>query len=214
MPRAAITVLLVSTLTLICHVAAHRELVYRNPCCGLISNLSLTAASPLAVAVVIEQFKNAKIVPVSIYVCEFQCFEEIYVAFRTSYRHLPRLVCLPWITQVILTRRQWSVIYLHIRKLKHFYHSQVGDALPKSLTSTTPINVYIRGTAESEAAAGGPFNVTTVKYTLLIIDAGPPGSQNPQGFNLHWLANNWSEISQNPNNPCRLHSPSFSLRRE
>lgn len=85
--------------------------------------------------------------------------------------------------------------YRIFNRLEQLHHSQVGDKLPKSLTSTTPINVYIRGTEESETAAGGPFNVTTFKYTVLVIDAGPPGNKSTQGFNLHWLANDWSEIS-------------------
>jgi len=154
MSRAAFAVLLVFALTLLCHVSAH-------------------PASPLAVAVVIEQFKNAKIVP------------DILPTFN------PTGLC-------------------NLNYTGYINKTQVGDTLPKSLTATAPINVYIHGTAAAEATAGGPFNVTTIKYTVLIIDAGPPGSTNPQGYNLHWLANNWT-YGENDDHTVTLNPPASSV---
>ena len=42
----------------------------------------------------------------------------------------------------------------------------------------------IRGSAAAEATANGPFNVTTIKYTVIGIDAGVPGSNSTKGDQL------------------------------
>ncbi|KAG8734437.1 hypothetical protein FRC10_011748, partial [Ceratobasidium sp. 414] len=65
----------------------------------------------------------------------------------------------------------------------------VGQEVSRSNVTNAPV-VLIRGTAEAEAAAGGPFNVTNILYTVLCFDGNTAGSSNPNGYNLHYLGNN------------------------
>jgi len=149
-----VSALLVSSLALVGFVSAH-------------------PASPLAIAVVTEQFKNAKIVP------------DVLPGFAPI-----------------------GLLTLNYTGLVN--RTKVGDILSKSITSTAPLEAYIRGTEESEAAAGGPFNVTTIKYTLITFDAGPPGAKNDTGYNLHWLANDWT-YGENSDHTVTLNPPSESV---
>jgi len=126
-------------------------------------------ASPLAVAVVTEQFKNAKIVP------------DILPAFNP----------------------------IGLLTLNYTSRTTVGAALTTANTSTAPQAVYIRGTAESEAASGGPFNVTTYSYTVLMFDAGVPGAPSSL-YSLHWLSNGWT-YGQNDDHTVTLTPPSSSV---
>jgi hypothetical protein len=71
--------------------------------------------------------------------------------------------------------------------------STVGLPLSRDATATAPIHVYIRGTEDAEATAGGPFNVTNWLYTVILVDGRQPGYQNSSGYTLHWLSNNWSK---------------------
>ncbi|CUA73714.1 hypothetical protein RSOLAG22IIIB_01229 [Rhizoctonia solani] len=116
------------------------------------STVSAHAASPLAVAVALENFKNAKIVP------------DVFTSFNPS-----GLMTLNFTTGV--------------------GRPEIGQAVTRTNVSDTPV-LMIRGTAEAEAQAGGPFNVTTVRYTVLCIDGNTAGSSNPGGYNLHYLENN------------------------
>lgn len=90
----------------------------------------------------------------------------------------------------------------------------VGQAVSRENVTLAPI-IYIRGSAAAEATVGGPFNVTTIKYTVLGIDGNYAGSPNPTGmqfvcllvaahtyalnrmlgYNLHFLQNDLSMFS-------------------
>ncbi|KDQ19837.1 hypothetical protein BOTBODRAFT_169886 [Botryobasidium botryosum FD-172 SS1] len=65
-----------------------------------------------------------------------------------------------------------------------------GQDVTQGNVTQEPV-VYIHGTAAAEAVAGGPFNVTTIKYTVLAIDGNTAGSSNPNGYNLHYLRNDY-----------------------
>lgn len=85
----------------------------------------------------------------------------------------------------------------------------VGQAVSRSNVTAAPF-IRIRGTEVAEATAGGPFNVTNIRYTVLCIDGehrcrviicgqvtdgchilgNTAGSSNPAGYNLHYLENN------------------------
>ncbi|KAG9099345.1 hypothetical protein FRC06_005372 [Ceratobasidium sp. 370] len=121
---------------------------------GAVSGVSAHAASPLAVAVAVEQFKNAKITP------------DLFSGFNPT--------------------GLLSVNYTETvgRPLT------VGQEVPRSNVTTNVPVLLIRGTAEAEATAGGPFNVTNILYTVLCVDANTAGSSNPNGHYLHYLANN------------------------
>ncbi|CAE6405273.1 unnamed protein product [Rhizoctonia solani] len=119
---------------------------------GVVSTVSAHAASPLAVAVAVENFKNAKIVT------------DVVPTFTPS-----GLMTLNFTTGV--------------------GRPAIGEAVARTNVSGAPV-LMIRGTEESEAQAGGPFNVTTTRYTVLCIDGNTAGSSNPTGYNLHYLENN------------------------
>ncbi|KAJ1310854.1 hypothetical protein OPQ81_009372 [Rhizoctonia solani] len=119
---------------------------------GVGSTVSAHAASPLAIAVAVENFKNAKIVP------------DIFSNFNPG-----GLMTLNFTAGV--------------------GRPEIGQAVARTNVSNTPV-LMIRGSAESEAQAGGPFNVTTIRYTVLCIDGNTAGSSNPSGYNLHYLENN------------------------
>ena len=70
----------------------------------------------------------------------------------------------------------------------------VGQALSKNDPAIRP-DIKFRGTAVAEATAGGAFNVTDIKYTVLCMDGNFPGSSNPNGYNLHYLENDISTCS-------------------
>ncbi|KAH7344416.1 phosphatidylethanolamine-binding protein [Rhizoctonia solani] len=112
----------------------------------------MATASPLAVAVALENFKNAKIVP------------DVFTTFNPS-----GLMTLNFTTGA---RRP-----------------DIGQAVARTNVSDAPV-LMIRGSEEAEAQAGGPFNVTTIRYTVLCIDGNTAGSTNPRGYNLHYLENN------------------------
>ncbi|KAF8741559.1 Trypsin-like peptidase domain, partial [Rhizoctonia solani] len=119
---------------------------------GAASTVSAHAASPLAVAVALENFKNAKIVP------------DVLSTFNPS-----GLMTLNFTTGV--------------------GRPAIGEAVARTNVSDTPV-LMIRGSEEAEAQAGGPFNVTNTRYTVLCIDGNTAGSSNPGGYNLHYLENN------------------------
>jgi len=110
-------------------------------------------ASPLSVAVVQQQFINAKIVPDVI----------------------------PKFAPVGITVLNYSTT---VQRLSN------GQDVTQGNVTQEPV-VYIHGTAAAEAVAGGPFNVTTIKYTVLAIDGNTAGSSNPGGYNLHYLRNDY-----------------------
>jgi len=141
-------------LLLICHVQAH-------------------PASPLAVAVVKEQFKNAKIVP------------DILPAFEPTG----------------LTSLNYTGV---VNK------TTVGVVLSKADTASGPLAVYIRGTESAEETAGGPFNLSTIQYTVIMFDAGAPGYNSSSGYPLQWLANNWT-YGENNDHTVTLNPPSSSV---
>ncbi|KEP55015.1 putative phosphatidylethanolamine binding protein [Rhizoctonia solani 123E] len=116
------------------------------------SIVSAHAASPLAIAVALENFKNAKIVP------------DVFNTFNPS-----GLMTLNFTTGV--------------------GRPDIGQAVARTNVSDAPV-LMIRGSAEAEAQAGGPFNVTTARYTVLCVDGNTAGSSNPRGYNLHYLENN------------------------
>ncbi|KAF8679547.1 Urb2/Npa2 family [Rhizoctonia solani] len=119
---------------------------------GAASTVSAHAASPLAVAVALENFKNAKIVP------------DVLSTFNPS-----GLMTLNFTAGV--------------------GRPAIGEAVARTNVSDTPV-LMIRGSEEAEAQAGGPFNVTNTRYTVLCIDGNTAGSSNPGGYNLHYLENN------------------------
>lgn len=119
---------------------------------SVVSSVSAHAASPLAVAVVVEQFKNAKITP------------DVFSGFNPS-----GLLTLNYSTTLGVPT--------------------VGQEVSRSNVTATPF-IRIRGTEAAEATAGGPFNVTNIRYTVLCIDGNTAGSSNPAGYNLHYLENN------------------------
>ncbi|CAE6473681.1 unnamed protein product [Rhizoctonia solani] len=127
---------------------------------GVASTVSAHAASPLAIAVALENFKNAKIVP------------DVFNTFNPS-----GLMTLNFTTGVGRPRGEASS------------SSAIGEAVARTNVSDTPV-LMIRGSEEAEAQAGGPFNVTTTRYTVLCIDGNTAGSTNPRGYNLHYLENN------------------------
>jgi len=137
-----------------------------------LSSVEAHAASPLAVAVVTQQFKNAKIVP------------DVIAAFKpiglTSFNYTG------------VTNR-----------------TTVGAVLSSTIAATRPLSVFIRGTTAAEGTAGGPFNVTTTKYTLIMFDAGPPG-YNTTTYPLIWLANNWT-YGENDDHTVTLDPPNSSV---
>jgi len=137
-----------------------------------VSSVRAHPASPLAVAVVTEQFKNAKLVP------------DVIIEFKP----------------IGLT----SFNYTGVTN-----KTTVGAVLSAATTATSPRFVYIRGTAASEAAAGGPFNVTTTNYTLIMFDAGVPG-YNATTYPLLWLANDWT-YGENDDHTVTLEPPSSSV---
>ncbi|KAM0749459.1 PEBP-like protein [Meredithblackwellia eburnea MCA 4105] len=63
-----------------------------------------------------------------------------------------------------------------------------GQSLPLDQVRVKPI-IRIKGTEKAEATAGGPFNVTTDKYTILIVDAFAPGNTNNTSLVRHYLQN-------------------------
>jgi phosphatidylethanolamine-binding protein (PEBP) family uncharacterized protein len=65
----------------------------------------------------------------------------------------------------------------------------VGQAIPKSGTANKP-TAKISGTEAADAAPNSPFTSANAKYTVLLMDGNYPGSQNPNGYNLHYLENN------------------------
>ncbi|KAG8678685.1 hypothetical protein FRC08_017582, partial [Ceratobasidium sp. 394] len=120
---------------------------------GAVSGVSAHAASPLAVAVAVEQFKNAKITP------------DVFSGFNP--------VGLLSVNYTETVGRPLTV----------------GQEVPRANVTNAPV-VLIRGTAEAEATAGGPFNVTNILYTVICFDGNTAGSSNPDGYNLHYLENN------------------------
>ncbi|CAE6487260.1 unnamed protein product [Rhizoctonia solani] len=119
---------------------------------GFASTVSAHAASPLAIAVALENFKNAKIVP------------DVVPTFNPS-----GLMTLNFTTGV--------------------GRPDIGQLVSRSNVSDTPL-LMIRGSEAAEAQTSGPFNVTTIRYTVLCIDGNTAGSSNPGGYNLHYLENN------------------------
>lgn len=119
---------------------------------GLASSVSAHAASPLAVAVAVENFKNAKIVP------------DIFTTFDPI---------------GLMTLNYTSTVGRPV----------IGQAISRNNVTEAP-KLMIRGTEEAEATAGGPFNVTTIRYTVICVDGSTAGSNSSQGYNLHYLENN------------------------
>jgi len=74
----------------------------------------------------------------------------------------------------------------------------VGQDLPATDVASQP-TIAIQGTASAVAAPNGPFNVTvtTTKYTVLLMDGNYAGSTNPDGYNLHYLQNDFTGTSNN-----------------
>lgn len=66
----------------------------------------------------------------------------------------------------------------------------VGQVVSKENVTQAPV-IYIRGSAVAEATSGGPFNVTTIKYTVLAIDGNYAGSSNPSGKGILYIILLW-----------------------
>ncbi|KAL8276656.1 hypothetical protein RQP46_010924 [Phenoliferia psychrophenolica] len=63
-----------------------------------------------------------------------------------------------------------------------------GQAIPIADAQVKP-TISIKGTAVAEATVGGPFNGTTLKYTVMIVDAGVAGNTNTSALVRHYLQN-------------------------
>lgn len=53
--------------------------------------------------------------------------------------------------------------------------------------SRAAVNVCDVGSADSEAVAGGPYNVTNLRYTVMVVDANIPGTTNSTTLVRHYL---------------------------
>jgi len=69
----------------------------------------------------------------------------------------------------------------------------VGQDVAQKDVAAQPI-ITISGTSSADSASGGPFNPSTTgtKFTFMLMDGNYPGSSNPNGYNLHFLQNDFT----------------------
>lgn len=85
----------------------------------------------------------------------------------------------------------------------------VGQVVSKENATAAP-NLIIRGSAAAEATPNGPFNVTTIKYTVLAIDGDVAGSNSTKGM----LTSFPHVIYDSHFYDCRIQSPLLTKRLE